>query len=269
MKNGTTELLKFVKLQRRLGESRRGIIGLLEGLWLATARNCPSGDIGRFTNEEIAIMVDWSGDPDELVSVLVECRWLDACDTHRLVVHDWHEHCPQYVKGNIKKYGRELITQATRQLPKRTSKAPNEPPKSIDDPPNEPRQATSQAPNEPPNEPPLQPPSKPSLAKPSLAKPNQVNTHTHTQPKVPDEFLECWSRWQGYVLERYGRSIQSIEAETVLMDLSRRGIEKATRDIEFSIAKGAKSILDSDHDFEKQRARVAKPKPPKAEGAVV
>lgn len=265
MKSGTTELLKFVKLQRRLGESRRGIIGLLEGLWLSTAKNCPSGDIGRFTNEEIAIMVDWAGDPDELVAVLAECRWLDTCDTYRLVVHDWHEHCPQYVKGNIKKYGRELITQATRKAPEAASQSPSESPNNSSQPPRD-------TPKEPPKDTPIQPPSKPSLAKPNQTKPDQTNTHTHTPPKVPQELSECWRRWQGYVLERYGRSIQSIEAETVLMDLLRRGQEKASRDIEFSIAKGAKSILDSDNDFEKQRASkggLQKPRPPKAEGAVV
>ena len=89
MKANTPELMKFKKLQRKLGESRRGTIGLLEGLWIETARNSPAGDVGRFTNEEIAIMVDWDGDPDLLVDALVECRWLDRCSEHRLVVHDW------------------------------------------------------------------------------------------------------------------------------------------------------------------------------------
>ena len=122
MKAGTTELLKFIKLQRRLGESRRGIIGLLEGLWLATAKNCPSGNIGKFTDEEIAIIVDWDGDPGELVQCLVECGWLDECDQHRLIVHDWNEHCPQYVKGNLKKHGRELITQPAKEPAKEPAK---------------------------------------------------------------------------------------------------------------------------------------------------
>jgi hypothetical protein len=37
------------------------------------------------------------------------------------------------------------------------------------------------------------------------------------------------------------------------MELNRRGPEKAKRDIDFSIQKGARSILDSDRDFDKQR----------------
>lgn len=89
MKSGTTELLKFVKLQRRLKESKRGVVGLLECLWLATAKNCPRGDIGRFSNEEIAILCDYEGDPDELVSAMIDCRWLDVDEDCRLIVHDW------------------------------------------------------------------------------------------------------------------------------------------------------------------------------------
>ncbi|MBN1851106.1 MAG: hypothetical protein JW829_00220, partial [Pirellulales bacterium] len=61
MKQGTLDKLKFQKLQRRLKESTRGTVGLLEMLWLGTATNCPEGDIGRFTNEEIAIICDWDG----------------------------------------------------------------------------------------------------------------------------------------------------------------------------------------------------------------
>lgn len=108
MKSSTPELLKFQKLMRRLKESRRGTIGLLEGMWLAVGKNCPRGDIGRFSNEEIAIMVDWDGDPDELISALVECRWLDVCDTYRLVVHDWEDHCPTYIKGGLAKRGEAI-----------------------------------------------------------------------------------------------------------------------------------------------------------------
>lgn len=110
MKASTPELLKFQKLQRRLGESRRGTIGLLEGLWLGVAKNCPQGDIGRFSNEEIAIICDWDGDPDELIQSLVDCRWLDACETNRLVVHDWEHHCPNYIKGGLARKKQNPVT---------------------------------------------------------------------------------------------------------------------------------------------------------------
>lgn len=118
MKSSTPELLKFRKLQFRLGESRRGVVGLLELLWLATAKNCPQGDIGRFPNEEIALLVDWEGNPDELIEALIECRWLDEDNEHRLVVHDWQDHCPNYVKGNIAKYNKRFVADRPREHPR-------------------------------------------------------------------------------------------------------------------------------------------------------
>lgn len=108
MKSSTPELMKFQKLQRRLKESRRGVIGLLEGMWLAVGKNCPRGDIGKFSNEEIAIMCDWENDADELVNALVDCGWLDVCEIERLVVHDWNEHCPTYIKGNLHSRGQQV-----------------------------------------------------------------------------------------------------------------------------------------------------------------
>ena len=105
MKVGTMDLLKFKRLVRRLKESNRGVVGLLEMLWAGVAKNCPRGDIGRFCNEDIAVMVDWDGDADDLVAALVECRWLDEDDECRLVVHDWADHCPNYLKANINRLG--------------------------------------------------------------------------------------------------------------------------------------------------------------------
>lgn len=113
MKANTPELMKFKKLQRKLGETRRGIIGLLEAMWIEVARNCPEGDIGRFSDEEIAIMVDWEGDPKQLVDALTECRWLDVCEEHRLVVHDWADHCPTYVRGGLAKKRKSIATPKT------------------------------------------------------------------------------------------------------------------------------------------------------------
>jgi hypothetical protein len=68
-------------------------------LWQATAKNCPLGDLGKFSNEEIAIMCDWEGDSDELVVSLFETGWIDLHEEHRLVVHDWHKHAPKFIKG--------------------------------------------------------------------------------------------------------------------------------------------------------------------------
>lgn len=94
--------MKFKKLKRRLGLSTVVTVGTLELLWHATQKNAKRGDIGQFSNEEIAIECDWQGEPDELVEALIESGWLDRCQEHRLVVHDWKDHCPTWVIGNLK-----------------------------------------------------------------------------------------------------------------------------------------------------------------------
>jgi hypothetical protein len=85
------------------------------------------------------------------------------------------------------------------------------------------------------------------------------NTHTHTaggieKEKIDPELLPHWERWCGWLESITGRKVDPIRAETMLMDIERRGIAKSIRDIEFSILKDAKTLLDSDNDFEKQRA---------------
>jgi len=108
MKHQTPDLMKFKRLQKRLGETKRGTVGLLELLWIETQKNCPAGDVGKYLNEEIGIMLDWHGDADELVAVLVECGWLDESDEHRLLVHDWPDHVPNYLKASFARYGKQF-----------------------------------------------------------------------------------------------------------------------------------------------------------------
>ena len=124
MKSGTPNLLKFKRLQRQLGTSKSSTVGHLELLWLEACANCPEGDVGRFSNEEIAIMVDWAGDPDLLVESAVNSGWLDSCEVHRLLIHDWHEHCPNFVKGFMAKHGRQFARQSTRQSTRQPAKQP-------------------------------------------------------------------------------------------------------------------------------------------------
>jgi hypothetical protein len=86
----------------------------------------------------------------------------------------------------------------------------------------------------------------------------EKNTHTHTAEPEPiqpeDELAPHWRRWCEYCLA-IGKPVNEIQADAILMDLGRRGTAKAIRDIDFSIRKSAKSILDSDNDFEKQATK--------------
>jgi hypothetical protein len=100
-----------------------------------------------------------------------------------------------------------------------------------------------------------------------------IYTHTHTQAEplarqlgviVPSEIEKDWQRWVNYRLSVDGRAPDPISSQANLMELCRRGFDKAKIDIDFSIRKNAKSILDSDQDFEQRAskpARAAKPKP--------
>jgi hypothetical protein len=98
--------------------------------------------------------------------------------------------------------------------------------------------------------------------RPREEKRREENSHTHTHTKtskrgthpiVPEDLSVCWSRWIEYYFATQGKSVPTIQAEAILMDLGRRGPDKAARDIDFSIRKGAKTILDSDNDFEARR----------------
>ena len=99
VKHSTPDSMKFKRLKRRLALPTYQVVGLLELLWIATQKNSPRGDIGRFDDEAIAVELDWAGCPAELIKALVETGWLDADPIHRLLVHGWSEHAPRYIHG--------------------------------------------------------------------------------------------------------------------------------------------------------------------------
>ena len=74
---------------------------------MACAVNSPRGDIGRMDNESIAIECDWPADqdPDVLIDALEDTGWLDEHPEHRLVIHDWNDHAPRWVRGVAAKKG--------------------------------------------------------------------------------------------------------------------------------------------------------------------
>jgi hypothetical protein len=94
MKHQTTRLLKFKELQNRLDLPMWQVIGMLETLWHVTLVHAPAGDIGKFTNEQIAALMDYRGDIDSLLETLLEKGWIDADPEFRLIVHDWSFHAP-------------------------------------------------------------------------------------------------------------------------------------------------------------------------------
>lgn len=109
MKRGTSRHPKLHHLMRLLSTNRRDAIGLLELLWEYTAEFAPEGDVGRWPNADIAGAVEWRANPDELIAALLEARWLDRDQTHRLIVHDWADHAPDYVKKRLARAGKGYV----------------------------------------------------------------------------------------------------------------------------------------------------------------
>lgn len=113
---------KFTKLVRRIRTALPGLpidpstvaTGVLEQMWHFTICSAKRGDIGQHDDELIAEACGWLGDPAELVGMLVETGWLDRCPIHRLVVHDWCDHAPQFLRKHIHRAGGFAQTLPTR-----------------------------------------------------------------------------------------------------------------------------------------------------------
>lgn len=100
---------KFRRLMRAIGRDRIATIGTLEALWLFTMEQAPAGDVGRWEDEEIESELDWEGEPGALVEALVETGWVDRHPKYRLVIHDWKDHLPDFMKKRLDRSGVEPI----------------------------------------------------------------------------------------------------------------------------------------------------------------
>ena len=96
---------KMKRLQRALGVPLYAAVGIMECLWHLTAREAPSGNVGKLSNEDIALAIDWTGDSEVLVAALVTSGWIDESEEHRLVVHDWHVHSDDSVDVALARSG--------------------------------------------------------------------------------------------------------------------------------------------------------------------
>lgn len=102
MKRGTPEHPKTEDLAEQLGISIPHAVGILELLFHFTARFAPRGEIGKFSDERIARRLFWEKGAEKLIEGLYRSGWIEFNSTHRWVLHDWHEHAPDYVKRQIK-----------------------------------------------------------------------------------------------------------------------------------------------------------------------
>lgn len=89
---------KMLDLASTLAIPRAQAIGIMNLLWDQCATFAPRGDLGKLRNGAIARGCDWQGDADEFIQALLDTGWLEAHDSHRLIVHDWPDHCEQWVR---------------------------------------------------------------------------------------------------------------------------------------------------------------------------
>ncbi len=109
------EHVKLKKLMRILEIPRPHAIGYWECLCRYVAENYPDGDISSMQTDEIEIAAEWEGVPGAYVGALIDCRFLDALvpadallpgicpEGTVLVVHDWLDWCPNWVKQRLKR----------------------------------------------------------------------------------------------------------------------------------------------------------------------
>lgn len=104
MKSQAHHHVKTKRLKQALGIPQFQAVGILESLWQLAIDCADEGNVGKFSDEEIAAYMEW---PEESASVLIgallSAGYLDKCGQYRLVVHDWLDHCPTYIKERIRK----------------------------------------------------------------------------------------------------------------------------------------------------------------------
>jgi hypothetical protein len=110
VKRGTPEHPKLIRLAKLLGVRRYVAVGLLELLWHLTARYTPAGDVGKWSDDEIATALDWDGDPAVIVRAFVASGLVERHPEHRLIVHDWAEHADDTVKLLLKRRQRDFVS---------------------------------------------------------------------------------------------------------------------------------------------------------------
>ena len=109
MKRETLRHPKTYDLASRLGCSRPEALGYLTLLWDHVTEVAPRGDIGKWPDGAIAGACDYSGNAELFVEALVEAGWLERNERHRLIVHDWPDHCERWVKAKLLKLKLEFI----------------------------------------------------------------------------------------------------------------------------------------------------------------
>lgn len=83
----TTRLIRLLKIDRPQA------VGHLVCLWSWAFSYAESGDLNKFTNDDLADAAHWPGDAGEFVKALKDAGWLDG-----RAIHDWDEYAGPYMR---------------------------------------------------------------------------------------------------------------------------------------------------------------------------
>lgn len=183
MKRGTFKHPKTDELASRLGIPFSFAGGLLGAMWEWVAEYTPAGNVGKYPNRTIAKQIGFDLDrADELVEAMVESGWLDRSDEHRLIVHDWPQHCEDSVHARLAR-AIQFFADGTKPSLKKLSKDERESVAAAYKAADGSRKAESGSPP-PPYSPPYSPPPPFSLAADAAGKPDKPKkTKQKPEPK--------------------------------------------------------------------------------------
>lgn len=178
MKTGTPNHLKTKRLKRLLGKPLYQVVGVLEMLWQLAADCADEGNIGKFSDEEIGDYMEWDGDAGVLIDALVKAGWIDADEHARLLVHDWQDHAPTYIKERVRKRRMRTAKRKQRTYGENTRDTHGT---------DTGHEATC----------PATVPSSPNPTKPNQTKPEREPTGAGTPTDLEREFMELWNKTPG------------------------------------------------------------------------
>lgn len=113
---------KTRRVARALGEGIPSVLGRLHMLWWFALDYADDGDLGRYTDEDIADAMLWEGEPTVIIEALVSAGvgeghgFLDRDELGRLHIHDWQEYAGRLVeqrekaKARVRKWRNEHAT---------------------------------------------------------------------------------------------------------------------------------------------------------------
>ena len=132
---GTLNHWKTKLLARSLDIPACYALGILEALWHTTSELAPAGNIGRLSNDAIALQITYEGSSEKLINALVNSGHLDRNKEHRLIVHDWNQHSDYNTRRKLERRGETLIDASRRVMtPHKSIPEPEPEPEPVPEP---------------------------------------------------------------------------------------------------------------------------------------